>query len=406
MLKEKDKKSYKSAIDLMSSNTGNLDTISNQLMNLEKSINSTSLSRAVTASQSIMQSVGHLKDHLPNLESISNVSGILSNSRIATSAISGLANLNTIKSLVSSMRPLTGAWLKSGISPSVLNVSKINILSAKTTKLMVNQSEKLSSFVLGTNIAKNTEMALHAENSISKFNWNNAGSLLSIKAKDINPIKTSLQSLSESYAKLYSTYHKTPNLYVEIGAPLSNTITQEFFTAANLIETLSIPEEKFSKEEAIKSDINYENEIKLSEYLPKINKGLFDMWRGAVESILGDNPDRIRHFTVSIRELFTQLLHTFAPDKKINEWTTNSTYYHNGNPTRRARLKYICRNVSSKPLNQYINKDIDATLTFMDLFQKGIHSINNKLSDDQIKALKSKAETTIKFLLEIEFNIN
>jgi hypothetical protein len=99
-------------------------------------------------------------------------------------------------------------------------------------------------------------------------------------------------------------------------------------------------------------------------------------------------------------------LHLLSPDDKIKSWNTDVSFYHEGKPTRNARLHYICRNISNKPFNKFVEKDIQSTLEFITIFQEGTHSIESGFTPQQLIAMKSKAETTLKFLLEIEFSTN
>lgn len=144
----------------------------------------------------------------------------------------------------------------------------------------------------------------------------------------------------------------------------------------------------------------------MSTWLPKVDPGLSNMWKGAIEALNSNNPDRIRHFVTSIRELYTHVFHILAPDDQIASWSTDAKYYADGKPTRKARLYYICRNISSDPLSKFVDKDIEATISFIDLFQKGTHTIDPKFSENHLTTIKSKAETTLRFILEIHFTTN
>lgn len=394
---------YNSAIDGIASATGTFNLVSNQIVGLNDLKVKPSLDYSVEASLNEMNTICRLSANLPRIETIDNQSEILENSRVATAAMSGLANLDTLKSLSGFVSPHIGNWFNNTNS---LLENQIAVMGKTSEDLFPTVDENYSSYVLGVNIAKNSEILLHAENSVSNLNWDTLGVQSSIKSTDFEPIKSSMLELSMGTAEFNSPFIENPTLYTSLDPYLSKIASQEYFSATNLIESLSVTETKNNKEEVIKSDIIYENEIKLSEYLPKVGKDLYDLWRGAIESFKGDNPDKIRHFTVSIRELFTQILHTLAPDDDIKKWSSKPEYYDKDKPTRRARLNYICRNVSHPPFGKFLNKDINATLSFIDLFQKGTHSVKSGFSDDQLVAFRSKAETSLKFLLEIEYRTN
>ena len=78
------------------------------------------------------------------------------------------------------------------------------------------------------------------------------------------------------------------------------------------------------------------------------------------------NPDRARHVTTSVRELFSQVLHGLAPDEEVRAWSSNEQHFQNRRPTRRARLLYICRHINSDPLTRFVEDDVQAALSFVE----------------------------------------
>jgi len=149
------------------------------------------------------------------------------------------------------------------------------------------------------------------------------------------------------------------------------------------------------------SDLLIENEETLTTLLPKLNPDLLNMWLGAKQSLESDNADKVRHFTTSIRELVTQVLHSLSPDQDLIKWTTNPTeHIQNKKPTRKARLLYIYREVNNEHFTSFIEADIKATLQFIDLFQEGTHAVKSKLTDKQLMTIKMKTESTLKYLLQ------
>lgn len=133
----------------------------------------------------------------------------------------------------------------------------------------------------------------------------------------------------------------------------------------------------------------------------EFNSELIIPLNGARKSLRSNNPDRIRHFAISLRELFTRVLHSLAPDEKVGEWSQDPNHYHKGRPTRRARLLFACREINQDPFSNFIEKDIDAVIAFLKLFQKGTHEAKSNFTDAQLTALQNRAESTLRFLLEI-----
>jgi len=268
---------------------------------------------------------------------------------------------------------------------------KLNVLSGSTLTTSVQKASLISTFT---------------EKSLSNFAWSDVGNKINLNSNFQNRISTTFETLSRNYSSLITSIDENPKNYSGLESIILESSPEEIYSGANLIESISAQEKITVEEEVIKSSIIYENEYTLNLYLPKIHPDLYNMWKGSIETFNTKNSDKFRQFTVSVRELFTHLMQILAPDKEIRKWTNEEKYFHNGNPTRAARLNFICRDINAKPFLKFVEKDIEATLEFIDIFQRGTHSISNPFTDSQLIMIKSKAESTLKFLLEIEFGIN
>lgn len=281
---------------------------------------------------------------------------------------------------------------------NVNDVFTINSSIAPINKSLLELSKK-------TTNDKAIKLASYAEKSILGITSENFASKINIKEANITQIRDSFITLTGSYSKMMKSFDSS-KFYREFDSSTFNLTPVEFFSTANLVESISIDEESTMDEEILKSEIIYENEITLSKYLPKFDEGLYIMWKGAVETLNSKNPDKARQFITSIRELFTHLFQKLASDKDIKEWTEDPTLFYQGRPKRMTRLLYILRNINDKLFADFIKKDIETTISLIDLFQKGTHSISCGFSEYQLIAIKSKSESTLKYLLEIHFKTN
>lgn len=109
---------------------------------------------------------------------------------------------------------------------------------------------------------------------------------------------------------------------------------------------------------------------------------------------------------MSVRELFTHIIHKLAPDDHATAWSNDPKDFHEGRLTRKARLSYICRELAGGIYAKFLNKDIEAMIELINLFQGGIHGIDSDFTDPQISALILRVENTLRFLLEVEFVTN
>jgi len=130
------------------------------------------------------------------------------------------------------------------------------------------------------------------------------------------------------------------------------------------------------------------------------NKNWLVLLNGAEQSFLSKNPDKVRHTITSLRELITQILHTYAPDDDLKRKYTEPKYYYDGKPTRRTRIEYILFNkYSNSSLVDIIDKDIVAILEMFNLFQEGTHKVVSSLSDDELKFILKRTILLIEQLI-------
>jgi hypothetical protein len=124
----------------------------------------------------------------------------------------------------------------------------------------------------------------------------------------------------------------------------------------------------------------------IDKLILKADKDWMILLRGAEESLLSANPDRVRHTITSLRELVTQVIYRYAPDNKIRKNYSESEWYFQNKPTRRARLHYLLtRKHNNDLLVDFTDKDIDAVLALFDLYNKGTHEVISVLSPEQLR---------------------
>lgn len=94
------------------------------------------------------------------------------------------------------------------------------------------------------------------------------------------------------------------------------------------------------------------------------------------------------------------MLHRLSPDDAVKKWSTSNDDFHNSRPTRRARLKYICREINQASFEKFVEADIDALLELLSLFQGGTHELRPEYTDSQLKAMRVRMENALRFLIE------
>jgi len=403
-------KNYLTAIDYVSGQSSMLNAVTNQINFLTSAAYQPSILTAVNSVQSHLAAFSTVKSFLPNVDHLMSASPMVNLSRQATLAISGLTMPSVMSGLASAVATDYKPWYEANIAKSsILSASAYLTLNTNdTSKNLASMigTQSLSALAIQSSIVKATEFSLLAEKSLFAVTSQNLGSRIFLNIDTKSNLTSSFLGLSDSYSTLLKSFESHTISYTQISPSISRIAPIEYFSTANLLEAISVDENITAEEELLKNEIQYENEILLSSHLPKIDAGLYKMWKGAIEAYHSTNSDRVRHFSTSIRELMTHLMQKLAPDDEIKKWTSDPIHFFNGRPTRKARLLFICRNINNDHFNTFVKRDIDATLAFIDIFQKGTHDIDPAFSPNNLVTIKSKAENTLKFLLEIHFATN
>jgi hypothetical protein len=402
-------KPYNAAIDLVTAHAGKLSALTGQLNLLSKPTYQDSLLKAVSGVHSGLNSLNKLDSLLPRIDTLG-TSPLLELSRAGTLSLTSLTSAAKILTITGSIGENYNKWYEKNLfGSSVVNLaisSPVQIATVSDSLAAILGTQTLSSFSVQSGLLRATECALFAEKSLSAISMTSLGSRIGVSASVQQSLLQSMTGLSSSYSALMKSFSDNPVSFSTLGPTLTRQAPIEYFSSANFLEVISVEEDVTAEEEIIKNEILYESEYKLSEYLPKLDPGLYKLWKGAIEALQSNNSDKIRHFTTSLREIYTHVMHILAPDQMINNWSKHPEHYVNSRPTRKARLQFICRNINNDPFKDFVEKDIATTLAFIDLFQSGTHKIDSELTEEQLKVIKSKAESSLKYLLEIHFETN
>jgi hypothetical protein len=176
----------------------------------------------------------------------------------------------------------------------------------------------------------------------------------------------------------------------------------EFYLNTRFIENISFTREKAREETDLIPSLTEETKDELEAILGVLDPSLIKLWKGAKEALNSNNPDAIRHFVTSLRELISHVIHKLSPDDELRAWSNLPDYYYNNRPTRRGRLLFICRKIiNHDQFSELLKKDIDLLLAYVDIFQEGTHAIDSHLTNTQLDLLMLKAESAIRFLIRI-----
>lgn len=372
-----------------------------QLVNLSEKVCGSSMSLAIDNQISAFNEINLSDLNLPKINE--RASSVFSAAREATISLSELAssdNIFKIGKLSTDITPWFGEVMASSRKTAdyIQPVIKASELFLDNVNKLI-EPNKLAQFSIQSNLAKISELSIFAENSLSRIGGTELGAAINLDEASKLKISDSFLGLSAGYKNLFSSFEGNLKTFANFDPHIARLTSEEYFNSANLLESISVEEDEEVTEQILKNDILIDNEKGLSFYLPQIDSDLINLWNGSKEAFRSDNPDRVRHFSVSLRELFTKVIHSLAPDHKIKLWTSHKDYFHDGNPTRRARLNYICRNINNGKLEEFVEKDIVELLSFLDLFQDCTHEIKSGITENQLVAMQCRAESAIKYLI-------
>jgi hypothetical protein len=299
--------------------------------------------------------------------------------RQANLAISGLSIFPQLQSIVKEATVVSDLWKK--------QISSIG------------QSIETSLLGIQSQIARISEISLLAERSLLKIDFNNIGALISASRGVKSIIHKNHISFSSSYASLYESLASEPQGVLAYAPVVTLLPPLEFYNYNRFLEAISIPREAKTREDTLDVELAKETNDELETILNQLDPSLIKLWRGAKEALNSTNPDAIRHFIISLRELLTHVIHKLSPDDEVKAWSSLPEHYYQNRPTRRARLLYICRGINFGPFKVLMEKDIETHIAFINLFQEGTHAIASPFTTSQLETLLIKAESSIRFLI-------
>lgn len=246
------------------------------------------------------------------------------------------------------------------------------------------------------------ELAILAQERLLRLPWDSLGSATTIAHAEFLEVRSQFTGLTETYRALIQSFEAREHFMASFPPIISAGPPLEILTSARVLDTLSRPTPTLELSEVdslVESDVEDEVEGSIDELLAALNPALRSVWLGAREALRSVNPERGRHVVVSLRELVTRVLDILAPPAAIQSWTSDPSHFHDGRPTREARVLFACRGVNHGPFSKFVSADVRATIEFIALFQRGTHELAVSFSETQLRALVTRSEYLLRFLL-------
>lgn len=222
----------------------------------------------------------------------------------------------------------------------------------------------------------------------------------------ISGLESSIAHVAASYGGLAESLREISDI-TRLPAFVLPGATREIYTTSFALETLRPWDERDEDEAETEIQLVAEAELETSgciALLQQVDPGLARPYIGARDALHGNNADRARHILSSLRELWNHLLRRLAPDESVAVWipgiTNQKDLLHEGKPTRRARVLYVCRELNNDPLTDFLMHDTRALVKLIELFNR-VHELETELTDEQLRAILLKTDSWLMYILQI-----
>jgi hypothetical protein len=222
----------------------------------------------------------------------------------------------------------------------------------------------------------------------------------------ISGLESSIAHAAASYGSLAESLREISDI-TRLPAFVLPGATREIYTTSFALETLRPWDERDEEEGETEIQLVAEAELETSgciALLQQVDPGLARPYIGARDALYGNNTDRARHILSSLRELWNHLLRRLAPNDLVAAWipgiANQKDLLHEGKPTRRARVLYVCRELNSDPLTDFLLHDTRALVKLIELFNR-VHELETELTDEQLRAIVLRTESWLMYLLQI-----
>lgn len=273
----------------------------------------------------------------------------------------------------------------------------------KTLKPMQDQIAQLQA-VTKLSLAGMAYRLTVSERMFAGLDFEAIGRAVAMPEPTIARLRDSIAEMTATYGRLaesirsYSDISQLPSFALP-GA------TREVFVTGHAIGVLREAEEPDEDQKAAQVQLVTEVEAETSvciELLQALDPALATPYLGAREALQTRNPDRARHILSSLRELWNHLLRRIAPDDRVLAWLPggDQELVHEGRPTRKARVLYVCRELNHGPLAEFLDQDTRALVKLVEFFNR-VHELQPELTDKQLRALLLRTDSWLTYILQI-----
>lgn len=281
------------------------------------------------------------------------------------------------------------SWLER-IKPIQHNFSQLSQLQASAKLALCDASLQLTA----------------TERLMAGIDFEAIRSRFQIEMPVISGLESSIAHVAASYGSMAESLREISDI-TRLPAFILPGATREIYITSFALETLRPWDEQDGEDAETEIQLVAEAEQETSGcivLLQQVDPGLVRPYIGARDALHGNNADRARHILSSLRELWNHLLRRLAPDDLVSAWIPDNAnqqnLLHEGKPTRRARVMYVCRELNNNPLTEFLMRDTQALVKLIELFNR-VHELETELTDEQLRAILLKTDSWLMYILQI-----
>jgi len=269
--------------------------------------------------------------------------------------------------------------------PWTIEMTRVNSAWLENISPAVTRMAELSTRLGDGLVALSNQMRI-ADALISKVDFSALDLATSLSQSVILKYGESFRNYLDNYADFIESLN-TPAAILRFPQKILIESSKEL-VVTSYVTNLITAETDYTEEsepEILPSDA--ESKLILKDLLNKLNPDLNIPLQGAYDAINSRSIDKVRHATVSLRTLPGHILHSLAPDEKVNEWIPENPpigFFDNGKLTINARLHYICKKQNNPKFNRLIESDAKSIRELISLLND-LHEINPEYTTMELK---------------------
>ena len=337
-----------------------------------------------------------------NLDALSSMANLSEELHLASQTIRKLANVQR-----SALLPTIESLLRA--NEHIANIARTyNSTSSLAQQTLSSHSQAMKA--LGQSISNSHQywsdlssllsLSTHIQEQYANFANINFTLLFQTHTTSIQALLSSFSESSLTYERLWASLQRDVTRLPLLPHVITKHPSIEMYMNGRTLAVISEDSSIGIHEETEHIVQNIPGEIRAS--LQAINPDLVPMYDGAIDALESDRKDRTRHFAVSVRELIDHLLRQIASTEAVLQWDQDPQNLDSkGGPTRKARLRYLCKDISQGDFGAFLEADYRVFDKFFNLVQKATHEPQSNLTVSQLRVMKSRADCFIHLLLEM-----